>query len=177
MFYYDNTFTKCFKKLRKIYNLTKIEQINITINDHRIDEKFNENEYILFYFNAMGTINLKQKKFMAAEFFYKSGIAYYKQIYKKLHNETFDFSVRLNYIYMLKYNLALCYFFQKKYEKSYTIFKELIKSKNQRTNIFLWYRFGLCCLETELLEVKSYKAMNSKNEIRQQNVWIYYRKR
>lgn len=163
MYYCENSFSKCFKNLNKIYKLTKIEQINLTINDQKIDGRFNKNEYIMFYYNTMGIVNLKQKKFLIAEYFYKLCISFYKKTFYE--TKEFDFSIRLNWIYSVKYNLGLCYFFQKKYEKAYIIFKELSKNKNINGNIFLWYRIGLSLLEMEMAKLKKEKNESSVSDI------------
>ena len=165
MFYYENSFTKCFKKLNKIYQITKIEQINITVNTKKIDERFNQNEYILYYLNTIGIITLKQKKFYIAEIFFKSCIAHYKKVYLMIERKEENFAIKLDYIFYIKYNLALCYFFLKKYEKAHGIFKELLKNRVMKTNIFIWYRLGLCYLEIELAEVKILKKSKCRNDL------------
>jgi hypothetical protein len=164
-FYYENSFSKCFKNLNKIHKLTKIEQINLTINNTKIDDRFNENEYIMYYFNSMGIITLKQKKFMISEIFFKSCIAQYKKIYLQIERKESDFSIRLNYIYYVKYNLALCYFFQRKWDQSYIIFREISKNKNMKMNVFIWYRLGLCCLELELGDMRNQKHSECRSDI------------
>lgn len=165
MFFYENSFPKCFKNLNKIYNLTKTQQINININDHKIDGRFNDNEYIIFYLNTMGIINLKQKKFLTAEFFFKAGIDHFKKIYLQIESNVFDFTIRLSYIYQLKYNLALCFFFQKQYDSAHIIFREVSKNRTMSGNIFLWYRLGLCCLEIEMTDMRNNKMQNCRNDL------------
>ena len=165
MFYYENSFTKCFKKLNKIYQITKIEQINITINNKKIDERFNQTEYILYYLNTIGIITLKQKKFYIAEIFFKSCIAHYKKVYLMIERKEENFAIKLDYIFYVKYNLALCYFFLKKYEKAHGIFKELLKNRVMKTNIFIWYRLALCYLEIELADVKIQKKSKCRNDL------------
>ena len=78
-----------------------------------------------------------------------------------------------NIIY-LKYNLALTFFYQKKYEKCYEILSELIKCKLVKNNIYLWYRLGITCIELYLykinLEKKNLiKTNNYKNEFNNKN--------
>jgi len=165
MFYYENSFSKCFKKLNKIYQITKIEQINIIINNTRIDERFNQNEYILFYLNTIGIITLKQKKFLISEIFFKSCIAQYKKVYSMIERKEENFSIKLDYIFYVKFNLGLCYFYQKKFDKAHGIFRELLKNKIMKSNIFIWYRLGLCYLEIELAEIRIQKANKCKNDI------------
>jgi hypothetical protein len=157
LFYFENSFSKSFKKLNKINRLLGKEQVNLRINNQIFDERFNENEYLLFYLNSMGIINLKMKKFTLAEVFFKAGILTYKKVFSELETGKFDFSIRMNSIYIIKYNLGLCLFFQKKYDKALQVFKEISKNKNMNTNIFLWYRLGLCSLEVELVEIRKIK--------------------
>ncbi len=163
MYYYSNNFTKCLNGLSKIHKLTLTEHINIRINEHKIERRFPDNEYIIFYLNSMGVIYLKQKKFVSAEIFFKAGISHFRKIYVLI--ERYDFTIKLSYIYSLKYNLALCYFYQKQYEKAHIIFREISKNKNINTNIFLWYRLGLCCLEIEMMEVRVNRKNTVKNDI------------
>lgn len=163
LFYFENSFSKCFKNLNKINKLLGKDQINLRINNQIFDERFNENEYLLFYLNSMGILNLKMKKYTLAEIFFKAGILTYKKVYSELEKGNLDFSIRINSIYVLKYNLGLCFFFQKKYDKALLVFKEISKNKNMNTNIFLWYRLGLSSLEVELIEIRKIKL--GRNDI------------
>lgn len=161
MFYYEDNTENFFKNLNKIHNLTKIENINLTINDQKIQKSYYIDPYILYYLNSMGIMYLKQKKFISAEIFFKTCIEHYKKIYCKIANCEFDFSIKLTDIFLIKYNLGLCYFYQKKYKEAYQIFKEIIKNKFINEYIFVWYRIGLCLLEIELEELQKLRENNT----------------
>jgi len=162
MFYLEENNEKCFKNLNKIHQLTKIENINITINDKKISRKYRVKPYILFYINSMGIMYLKLKKYSAAEFFFKTCIEHYKRIWSTISKLEFDFSIRLTDIYLIKYNLGLCYFYQKKYIEAYKIFKDIIQNnKNFADHFFIWYRTGICLLEIELNELRKLREKNT----------------
>jgi hypothetical protein len=158
--YFENSFTKCYKKLSKVFKITEIKEIHLTINNVVYKDTYSVNEYILYYYNTLGIINLKQKKFINAEYFFKTCITFFKRFYNQ-----YDYSIKLINIFYIKYNLALCYFFQKKYDKALSIFKELTKNKNFNGNIFLWYRIGVCYIEIYLIEVRKGKQDDTLSDI------------
>ena len=134
------------------------------INEVKINRNYKLDPHILFYYNSMGIMYLKQKKYLSAEIFFKICIEHFKKIYSKIERSEFDFTIRLSDIYMIKYNLALCYFYQKKYEKATEIFKEIISNKFMNDYIFIWYRIGLCLLEIELNKLKKLRENNSVSQ-------------
>jgi hypothetical protein len=155
LLYFENSFTKCYKKLSKILKLTEVKEVHLKINKVVYKDTYNINEYVLFYYNTLGIINLKQKKYCNAEYFFKICISHYKKYYSQ-----YDFSIKLISVYYIKYNLALCFFFQKKYDKALTTFNELIKNKCFNSNIFLWYRIGCCYLEFYIRKVKQDESLS-----------------
>lgn len=161
MFYYENNLEKCFKILNKIYKLTKIENINLTINDKNIKRKYRMNPYILFYLNTLGIMYIKQGKYSSAEYFLKTSICHFKKIWSTVSKLKFDFSIKLTDIFYIKYNLALCYFYQKKYKEAYSIYKEIIKNKDLIDNIFIFYRIGICLIEIELNNIRKLREDNT----------------
>jgi hypothetical protein len=169
LYYLENSIWKCVKKLDKFYKITEIKNFNIKIDKVVIKQEYNVNEYILYYYNSQGILSLKLKKYQSSEYLFKVCIKLYKKYY---HNN--DFSIRLNWILSFKYNLGLSYFFQKKYDKSYEIFKELIKNNNFNMNIYLWYRLGLCCLELHLVKLRQSKQDTQSDIISKIYGYEYY---
>lgn len=104
----------------------------------------------LFYCNAMGIQMLKQKRYHLAELHFKTSIAYYEKVnFVYSGKKDFSFAVKLGYIHIFKYNLALVYFFQKRFGLARNLLSMLSKTNNTQitTNIYLWFRLGLSCLE------------------------------
>jgi hypothetical protein len=146
------------------------------------------NEHKLFYYNSIGILNLKLKNYLNSEYMFKTAIEIYKNIFSNYTKKNLiDDSLipkKENIIY-LKYNLALTFFYQKKYEKCYEILSELIKCKLVKNNIYLWYRLGITCIELYLykinLEKKNYlliKTNNYKNDNKNkfEKFKIFYKK-
>ena len=164
LLYNEEFYLKGLRKLNKIHDATQVRNINITINENKISENYRGDLYKLFYLNSVGIIYLGQKKFISAELFFKMAIDHYKIIYENLEKSEFDFQIKLTDIYLIKYNLGLCYFYQKKYDLAYKIFKEIIKNKFINDSLFIWYRIGLCILEIELNELRKLRVENTVSE-------------
>ena len=185
---------KIFNRLYSIYYMIKIK--NFYKNDlfSKFYNKINllrnnyfdySNEHKLFYYNSIGILNLKLKNYLNSEYMFKTAIEIYKNIFSNYTKKNLiDDSLipkKENIIY-LKYNLALTFFYQKKYEKCYEILSELIKCKLVKNNIYLWYRLGITCIELYLykinLEKKNYfliKTNNYKNEFNNKNKFEKYK--
>jgi len=161
LFYSEDNLEKCFKNLNKIYQITKNENINLIINDRKFNKKYEMDAYIIFYLNTMGIMYLKKKKYSSAEYFFKNCIEHFKNIWVKIQKSEFNISIRLHDIFLIKYNLALCYFYQKKFEEAYKIFKEIVNKKNITNHVFIWYRMGICLLEIELIKLRKIRETNS----------------
>ena len=144
--YQQNIQTKCNKYLKAFhFNMLQNPDMN-NINSQ------------VFYLNSLSIINLKQKKYSISEYYLKNCINLLKSNLKNL-----DFQTRPNFLYYAKYNLGLCYFFQKQYEKAYSEFKSIINKLNYYP--YIWYRIGLCCVEIELSNVKKQKNLNPPNDL------------
>ena len=185
---------KIFNRLYSIYYMIKIK--NFYKNDlfSKFYNKINllrnnyfdySNEHKLFYYNSIGILNLKLKNYLNSEYMFKTAIEIYKNIFSNYTKKNLiDDSLipkKENIVY-LKYNLALTFFYQKKYEKCYEILSELIKCKLVKNNIYLWYRLGITCIELYLykinLEKKNYfliKTNNYKNEFNNKNKFEKYK--
>jgi hypothetical protein len=183
-----------FKRLYSIYYMIKIKNF---YKNHLFSKFYNKinllrnkyfdysNEHKLFYYNSIGILNLKLKNYLNSEYMFKTAIEIYKNIFSNYTKKNLiDDSLipkKENIIY-LKYNLALTFFYQKKYEKCYEILSELIKCKLVKNNIYLWYRLGITCIELYLykinLEKKNYfliKTNNYKNEFNNKNKFEKYK--
>ena len=128
--YFNNTQFKFFQHLSKFSSNKEIDSI-------------------IFYYNSMGIAQLKQKRYFYAEYCFK-------YCEKLIRQNEINYYLFLNTVL---YNISLCYFYSKKYEKCYKILSNLKNVDSMSTNPFLFYRLGLCCLEIEL---QNYK--NSFNE-------------
>ena len=144
--YQQNIQTKCNKYLK-----------SLNLDMHGINSTSDINSQI-FYLNSLSIINLKQKKYTISEYYLKSCIHLLKSQLKNL-----DFKTRPNFLYYAKYNLGLCYFFQKQYEKAYNEFKSIINKLNYYP--YIWYRLGLCCLELELMSVRKQRGLMPPNDL------------
>jgi ankyrin repeat protein len=146
--YHNNSFFKCYKHLNSLYN-------NTIINS---EKRLNTLDSQVFYYNAFGIINMRQKKYKIAEFFFKKCITTIKS--NKAEFE--GFNKRNNYAFSIRYNLGLIYFYQKSYEKALAMLRKLEKSLNYYP--FLHYRLALCNLEIEIADRRA-NGQNSHNEM------------
>ena len=122
----------------------------------------------LFFYNSLGIINLKLKNYHLAEMMFKKGINIYKSIFFPKNEQNNDvILIKSDYLYFIKYNLALSFFFQERYKDAYDIFKELTNVKRFNQNIYLWYRLGICSLEICIKNFKkTLKKPNKKEKIK-----------
>lgn len=142
--YFNNSFFKCYKHLNSFYTNTIA--------------KSNSIELQVFYLNTLGIINLRQKKYTLAQCFFKSCLA----LLRKANVLVTKFQPELNkHQVSVKFNIGLCHFYEKNYEKAYRVFTAL--ASNMECNPFLHYRMGLCCVEQELGALKN-ESTNSYNE-------------
>ena len=103
----------------------------------------------------MGIHQLKQKRYSYAEYCFK----FCENLIRK--NE----SVTYFYLNNVLYNIALCYFYSKKYEKCYKILSSLKGLDLMSTNPYFFYRLGLCCLERELQDKKISSNEDNLNDV------------
>ena len=71
----------------------------------------------------------------------------------------------LKYLSAVEYNLALCYFFTEKYDKSIEILKNLKDLKSMKNNPYLFYRLALCYIEQEFQKSEKNFKKNNENDI------------
>ena len=170
----DQRFTMIYYEL-KTYSYYLSGNINESMSNNfniknLITEKiksneFYSNEHKLFYYNSQGILNLKLKKYGLAEHFFKLGINLFKQIHND--NNTYnsinrnDIVINKNeYLYKMKFNLGLTYFYNNNYLESYNIFNDLKNIQEFKNNIFFWYRFGLSSLNLYLFSMRKIKQKN-----------------
>ena len=109
----------------------------------------------LFYYNSLGLINMKQGHYSYAEYCFK----YCRNIICENSN------LYLKYLDGVEYNLALCYFFTKDYDKSIEILNKLKNLESMKNNPYLFYRLALCFIEKEFLKHKMNFKKNNENDI------------
>ena len=125
-------------------------------------------EYKIFYFNTLGIINLKRKKYKLSEYLFKIGILLFSEA--TFHNSGEDkIFYNIEYITKMKYNLGLALFFNKKYYEAYNLFQKIKNNIIIKNNPFFWFRFGLTSLNIYLISLKKLykekqKEKNQKNE-------------
>ena len=150
------------KTMENLYNFLKIKvdyflNIQFKLNKHLsvIDKNKSNKDCILFYYNLLGIINLKQEHYAYAEYCFK--------FCRNIINEN---SMKyLKYLPGVEYNLALCYFFTQDYEKSINILTKLKDLESMKNNPYLFYRLALCFIEEEFKKNKNDFKKNNENDI------------
>ena len=109
----------------------------------------------LFYYNTYGIMNLKQKKYTIAEFCFKKCLLLSTQNQMLTHQFTDG----------LLYNLGLCLFFSRDFQKSHRIFSKVKQAQNFSSNPHLFYRLGISCLQLCLKKGEKISREENQNEI------------
>ena len=129
-----------FIEMKKIYGKEKEEK--------KIYDILNGIKYIdenaIYYLNTLGIIFLKKQKFNLSKFFFTRGYYIYIQAIKNKKeklNKIYNF--RIDIITVFLYNISLCYFHMKQYNKCITILECLLNFKANQNNFFIHYRLGL----------------------------------
>ena len=147
-----------FLRLKKIYKMLKIRyhylnklQIKCFKHLNSLITKFPEDDFVkLYYYNTYGIINLKNKNINLAKYYFIQCNNYLKEG---------DYGLRFRFGFMVKYNIALCYFYEKKFSNCLTILLELTKIDIYKYYPFIYFRIGLCSIEILL---NNYYHQNSK---------------
>lgn len=142
--YVNNTQFKFYKHLNSLLEFSSTANMN----------NFSL-QSILFYYNSLGIQNLKEKKYSMAEYCFKHCEALIHQ------NEMSSYK----YLSIVLYNISLCYFYTKKYEKCYKILSSLKNIDYFSNNPYLFYRLGLCYLERELQEARQNSQSENVNDV------------
>lgn len=136
--YFEGNSLRCNKLLSDIFHKTSLKSFS---NQY-------SKEVLLFYYNSSGIVNLKQKNYFFAEFYFKKALESF-ELFAFSNSNDYTFVFQLGSIQLIKFNLGLAYFYQKKFQEAYNVFNQLRKSTNsQIANYpYVWFRFGLSCLE------------------------------
>ena len=152
------TINKCY-----YYYLTNLLKKSLKNLNLIKESLYNLNEYKIFYFNTLGIINLKRKKYKLSEYLFKIGILLFNDA--TFHNSGEDkIFYNIEYITKMKYNLGLTLFFNKKYYEAYTLFQKIKDNIIIKNNPFFWYRFGLTSLNIYLLSLKKLEREKQKEK-------------
>ena len=150
------------KTMENLYHFLKVQvdyfsNIQFKLNKHlsAMDKYKTNNDNILFYYNFLGIINMKQGHYSYAEYCFK----YCRNIINQ------NSMLYLKYLDGVEYNLALCYFFTKNYDKSIEILNKIKNIETMKNNPYLFYRLATCYLEKEFLRHKTNFKMNNENDI------------
>ena len=155
------TINKCY-----YYYLTNI--LNKSLKNLNLikESLYNLTEYKIFYFNTLGIINLKQKKYKLSEYLFKIGILLFNEAI--IHNSGEDkLFYNIEYVIKMKYNLCLALFYNKKYYEAYLLFQEIHNNIIIKDNPFFWFRFGLTSLNIYLIYLKKLNQEKEKEKEKQ----------
>ena len=150
------------KTMEYLYHFLKVKVDYFSNNQFKLNkhlsamDKYKANkDSTLFYYNFLGIINMKQGHYSYAEYCFK----YCRNII--IQNSM----LYLKYLDGVEYNLALCYFFTKDYDKSIEILKKIKNVESMKNNPYLYYRLALCYIEKEFLKQKNNFKLNNENDI------------
>ena len=149
---------KFFTTMKKIYNMSKVryDYLNNSLfksfkHLNSLTSKYSDDILVkLYYNNSMGIINLKNKNYALSYNFFNLG----------LNNLKGNFLLNIKYLPFIKYNISLCFFYSKKYEKCFQILDIIKNLEIYKNNPFIFYRMALCLLESTIQ--KNYN--NKKNK-------------
>ena len=146
--------------IKKSYDKNNYDLIN-KIENFNLKQK---QERQIYYFNILGIIFLKKKKFYLSKSFFQKGFKNYLQTLRNKNDTNYDdkfINFRIDYITAFLYNISLCNFYLREFEKCSKILELLLIFENNKNNYFLYYRLALCYLEIYLQYIK--KNNNSFN--------------
>ena len=145
-----------FTQMNMLLSYAEIKKMNEN-NDDKIYDKFSEFKYNeqshIFYFNTLGIIFLKKQKYYVSKIFFTKGYNIYVQLMKnreKKNNENNNNSednlyiFRIDIITSFLYNISLCCFYLKEYDKCINILEQLLSYKSNQNNYYIYNRLGLC---------------------------------
>ena len=158
---------KFFTTMKKIYNMSKVryDYLNNSLfksfkHLNSLTSKYSDDILVKFYYNnSMGIINLKNKNYALSYNFFNLG----------LNNLKGNFLLKIKYLPLIKYNISLCFFYSKKYEKCFKILDTIKNLEIYKNNPFIFYRMALCLLESTIQ--KNYN--NKKNIDYNQKKYFY----
>ena len=128
-----------------------------------------EKEREIYYLNNIGIIFLKKKKYKISKRFFQEVLKKYLQILRnrnEIYLEQNFINFRIDYFSAFLFNISLCNYNLREYEKCIKIFELLLLFENNRKNFFIYYRLALCYLETYLQYINNnYFDLNIKTLI------------
>ena len=137
-----------FNRLSFLYSYVLIKQLYDKKEKElygRLNELNYSEESTIYYFNTLGIIFLKKQKFNLSKFFFAKGYyLYMSEIKNRRDKQNKLFNLRIDIITALLYNISLCYFHMKQYQKCITILECILNFKINKNNFFIHYRLGLC---------------------------------
>jgi hypothetical protein len=150
------------KTMENLYHFLKVKVDYFSNNSFKLnkhlkafDKYKTNNDSKLFYFNFLGILNMKQGHYSYSEYCFK----YCRDIIRK------NSMLYLKYLDGVEFNLALCYFFTKNYDKSIEILNKLKNLESMKNNPYLFYRLALCYMEKEFFKHKNNFKMNNENDL------------
>ena len=124
-------------------------------------ERFNSKKDLnreIYYLNILGIIFMKKKKFNVSIIFFQKGLKKYLHILKNkniINSDEKFFSFRIDYITAFLYNISLCKFYLKEYQKCTKILELLLTFECNKNNYFLFFRLALCYLEIYIQYIRN----------------------
>ena len=150
------------KRLQMLFSCIEIKKI-YEKEDDKIYDKISELKNMgidseIYYFNIVGIIFLKKKKYNLSKIFFQKGLNKYIQIIKNKiiksnesneenHCDEKFVNFRIDYITAFLYNINLCHFYLGEYNKCIEILEKLLAFQNNKNNFFFYYRLGICYLQ------------------------------
>ena len=121
----------------------------------------------IYYFNTLGIIYLKKQKYNLSKMFFTKAINKYIQIIKNKNSQNNNkekiINYRIDYITSFLYNISLCHFYLKNYNKCIMILEQLLSFKKNQKNYFIHYRLALCYLYLYINENKKNSDFYNEN--------------
>lgn len=170
----DSRFTKyptIFKRLNILYSCIEIKKL-YEKEDNQIQNKISVlhnygEDGEIYYFNTLGIIYLKKQKFNLSKMFFTKAFNKYIHIIKnkniKDNNKERLLNFRIDYITSFLYNISLCHFYLKNYNKCIIILEQLLSFKNNQKNYFIHYRLALCYFHLYVNDYKKYSDYYNEN--------------
>ena len=139
-----------FLKIKILFLNQKSFSLKINYNLEKLLNNDIKNEISeIYFYNTMGIINIKNKKYILANF-------YLSKCLNLIKLKTKYFLIKRNLFYpKILFNISLCNFYQKKYNNCINILYKLINYSNNKNkffvkNKFIYYRLALSMLELNL---------------------------
>ena len=161
----DSQFAKeasIFNRLYILYSYMEIKKLyekeDNRIYDRLSEVKKNGENSEIYYYNTIGIIYLKKQKYHLSKLFFTKAFSKYINIIKNKNiqndNKEKIINFRIDFITSFLYNICLCHFYLKEYNKCIIILEQLLLFKSNQNNFFIHYRLGLCYFQLYINENK-----------------------